>query len=234
MIAVTDLIQSSYLPGNYYAPDVYVQGDFEAGLIENRQGHRLLALPEAFLQSIYAGLEDEIGPAAGLVLFRCGHWWGKSFYRRFIGEMNEYYNKPIADMEMVELLQCMKQCWKAHGWGKFDLNLNHFQQGFLVAKTQNSTFAKSAKQDSRPMCFAEAGILSAFFSQLTGRNLHCVQTQCESMGAECNYFVLGLPERLMPAEAGVEEKETHSAIMARLCPQQQASTDEELSSEALF
>ncbi|MEO1131079.1 MAG: V4R domain-containing protein [Cyanobacteria bacterium J06639_1] len=232
MIAVADLIKDSYLPGNYYAPDVYVQGDFEAGLIENRQGHRLLALPEALLEAVYAGLEDEIGPAAGLVLFRCGHWWGKSFYRRFIEEMNEYYHKPVAEMEMVELLQCMKQCWKTHGWGTFDLDLSYFQSGFLVAQTQNSTFAKSAKQDDRPQCFAEAGILSAFFSQLTGRSLHCVQTQCESMGADSNYFILGLPERLMPAEAGVEEKEGHAAIMTRLCPQQVENAED--ASEALF
>ncbi len=69
------------------------------------------------------------------------------------------------------------------------------------------------------MCFVEAGILSAFFSQLSGRELHCVQTSCESMGTECNRFVLGLSERLKPAESWVEENLDHAAIMERLCHQ---------------
>lgn len=218
MITVADLIKES-LPGNYFAPDVYVRGDFEFGLIENRRGSRLLALPEVFLQAIYAGLEQETGQATGLVLFNCGRWWGKSFYRRFGEEVSSYYGKPLAQMEMVELLQCLKQCWKTYGWGIIDLDMNHYQQGFLVVKIWNSAFAQAGPTLKQPICFVEAGILSAFFSQLSGRELHCVQTSCESMGAECNRFVLGLSERLKPAESWVEENLDHTAIMERLCHQ---------------
>ncbi len=67
------------------------------------------------------------------------------------------------------------------------------------------------------MCFVEAGILSAFFSQLTGQNLHCIQTACESMGAKSNYFILGLSTRLKPAEAWIEAGQNHSTIMTSLC-----------------
>ncbi len=38
MISITDLISQSSFVGNYFSPDAYVQGDFESGLIENRQG----------------------------------------------------------------------------------------------------------------------------------------------------------------------------------------------------
>jgi hypothetical protein len=218
MIAIADLLKEPRLPGNYFAPDAYVQGDVESGLIENRRGTRLLALPQVMLQAIYAGLEQETGQASGLVLFKCGRWWGKNFYRRFAEEVSEYYSKPLAEMEMLELLQCLKQCWKTYGWGTFDLELNYYQQGFLVVKVWNSAFAEAAPPSTRPMCFAEAGILSAFFSQLTGRDLHCVQTSCESLGAECNYFLLGLAERLKAAEAWLEEQQDHATIMERLCP----------------
>ena len=216
MIAVADLLKDLSLPGNYFAPDAYVQGDYEFGLIENRKGARLLALPEVLLQGIYAGLEEEVGSAAGLVLFKCGRSWGKNFYRRFALEVSEYYGKAIAQMEMVELLQCLKQCWKTHGWGTIDLDMNYYQQGFLIVKIWDSAFAVAAESGKRPMCFAEAGILSAFFSQLTGQDLHCVQTSCESMGAECNHFILGLAERIKPAEAWLEEQQDHATIMERL------------------
>lgn len=217
MITVTDLLKDQRLPGNYFAPDVYVKGDFESGLLENRQGDRLLALPETLIQAIYAGLDKETGQAAGLVLFNCGRWWGKNFYTRFTQEVSNYYGKVLAEMEMVELLQCLKQCWKTHGWGTFDLDLSYYQHGFLVVKICNSPFAAAVEPGNRPACFIEAGILSAFFSQLTGRQLHCVQTCCESLGGNDNRFVLGLSERLAPATAWLEEEQDHETVMERLC-----------------
>ena len=216
MIAIGDLLTSQSLLGNYFASDTYLTGDFESGLIENRAGLRFLALPETLIQGIYAGLDQELGSASGVVLFNCGRWWGKNFYTRFVEEISEYYNKSIAEMEMVELLQCLKQCWKTHGWGTFNLDMEYHQQGFLVVQNHNSPFAEAAPASDRPVCFLEAGILSAFFSQLTGRQLHCVQTSCESLGADCNYFILGLAERLKPVEGALAEQQNHQAIIERL------------------
>lgn len=216
MINVADLLKDKHFPGNYFAADAYVKGDFESGLLENRRGDRLLALPETLVQAIYAGLEEEIGQASSAVLFNCGRWWGKNFYVRFVEEVSEYYGKALAEMEMVEFLQCLKQCWKTHGWGTFDLDVNYYQQGFLIVKIKNSPFAAAAPTGKRPACSLEAGILSILFSQLTGRELHCVQTACESLGSDCNYFILGLLQRLKPVEAWLEEEQDHETVMKRL------------------
>ena len=216
MIEVSELVQDKSLFGNYFASDAYVQGDFEFGLIENRQGSRLIALPEVLLQAINVSLREEVGSAAGVVLFNCGRWWGKNFYRRFDEELSEYYGKPIAQMEMVELLQSLKQCWKTHGWGIMNLEMDYYQQGFLIVTVENSAFAETANAENKPQCFLEAGIFSAFFSGLTGRNLHCVQTSCESMGAESNRFIVGILDRLKPVEGWLEENQDHETIMQRL------------------
>ncbi|MBV8885495.1 MAG: 4-vinyl reductase [Chroococcidiopsidaceae cyanobacterium CP_BM_RX_35] len=216
MIDVANLLQEKRLPGNYFALDAYIKGDFESGLLETRQGDRLLALPETLVQAIYAGLEKETGQAAHVVLFNCGRWWGKNFYARFVEEVSDYYDQALAEMEMVEFLQCLKQCWKTHGWGTFDFDPTHYQQGFLIVQIYNSPFAAAAPQGNRPACSLEAGVLSAFFSQLTGRELHCVQTSCESLGANCNRFILGLLQRLKPVEAWLEEGQEHETIMDRL------------------
>ena len=216
MIEISKLVKDEALRGNYFASNAYVKGDFEFGLIENRQGARLIALPEVLLQAIDVSLKDELGSAAGIVLFNCGRWWGKNFYRRFEAELSSYYGKPLAQMEMVELLQSLKQCWQTHGWGILNLEMDYYQQGFLVIEVQNSAFAETAKAEKQPQCFLEAGIFSAFFSALTGRNLHCVQTSCESLGAETNYFVVGLQERLKPVEDWLAENQNHETIMKRL------------------
>lgn len=216
MIAVAELLNKDRLPGNYFAPTAYVQGDFELGLIENRQGNRLIALPNTMLEALHSSLVDEVGPSAGLVLFQCGRWWGKYFYRRFAEEVSTHYGKSLAEMEMVEFLQCLKQCWKTYGWGVLDLEFNYYAQGFIVATVQHSAFAQVQDAAEQPSCHTEAGLLSAFFSQLTGQDLHCVQTACESMGATENTFILGLAERLKVAEEAVAKNQAHDLIMLQL------------------
>jgi len=219
MISVTELLSDRSIRGNFFAPEVYVQGDFESGLIENRNGARLLALPEVLLKGIFAALENELGSSASVVLFKWGFRWGKNFYRRFAEEVSEYYGISLSQMEMVQFLQCLKQCWKTYGWGLLDLDASYYPQGFLVFQIQHSAFAYTAPKNKQRMGYAEAGILSAFCSQLSGRNLHCIQTQCESMGAGANTFVVGLSERLKPVAALLEEGHDHTTVMERLCHQ---------------
>ena len=78
MINIADLLKQPRIPGNYFASDAYVRGDLELGLLENRRGDRLIALPQTLIQAIYIGLEQETGQASRLVLFNCGRWWGKT------------------------------------------------------------------------------------------------------------------------------------------------------------
>jgi predicted hydrocarbon binding protein len=217
MINLVDLIKEPRIAGNYFASDIYIQGDLELGLLENRRGSRLLALPETLIQAIYSGLENETGQAYTLVLYNCGKWWGKSFYIRFAEEISEYYEQGISEMEMIHFVQCLKQFWKTHGWGLFSLDPSYANQGFLMVTVTHSLFAAKAPKTNKPICFLEAGILSSFFSQLTGRDLYCIQTTCESMGADTNRFVLGLVDRVKPAETMVEEGLTHETIMKNLC-----------------
>jgi uncharacterized protein len=217
MITIKELLQDASLPGNYFAHDAYIRGDFESGLIENRQGKRLLAISETLMQSIYTTMNSEVGSSAGIVLFKCGLWWGKNFYQRFSQEVNSYYQKSISEMKMIELLQCLKECWKTHGWGNINLDFDYYKQGFLVVKIEQSAFARVIESATQPSCFLEAGLLSAFFSQLSGTKLHCVQTACESLGVECNLFVLGLANRLEPIADWLEQGEHHNNIMERLC-----------------
>ena len=217
MIEINNLLIKPQLPGNYFAYDAYVKGDLELGLLENRLGGRLLGLPSTLLEAIYTGLEQETGQAARLVLFNCGRWWGKNFYVRFCEEISEYYDKPVAMMEMIELIQCLQQCWKTHGWGTFDLDTRYTNAGFLIMITKNSPFASVAKDWNRPVCFLEAGVFSSFFSRLTGRDLNCIQTTCESMGADSNQFILGLSNRLQSVEALVDQGKDHAAILKEIC-----------------
>ena len=216
MISVADLLVDGRIPGNYFATPAYVHSDLELGLLENRRGDRLLAIPDTLIQAIYSGLDKETGQATRLVLFNCGRWWGKNFYARFGEELSDYYGMPLAEMSMSDFVQSLQQCWLTHGWGKFEMDQTYQHRGFLIAKVTNSPFAAQAPNMQRPVCFLEAGILTAFFSQLAGRDLNCIQISCESQGSDANRFLIGLPDRLESVNGMVEAKVPHEEIMAKL------------------
>ncbi len=217
MISVADLLVGKRVPGNYYAPETYLRGELEMGLLENRRGDRLMALPPSLIQGIYSGLEKETGAASRLVLFNCGRRWGKHFFNRFRDEITDYYGQALVDMSMAQFLQALRHCWATYGWGKFNFDQTDHDRGWLVIQTQNSAFARQAPADQKyPICSLEAGVLAAFFSQLSGQELHCLQTSCESLGAAENQFVIGLKSRLEPAQVWVDQQMPHSEILKRL------------------
>lgn len=216
MIAVADLLTNNRVPGNYFATDSYVRSELELGILESRRGDRLLALPETLIQGIYGGLLKETGQASRMVLYNCGGWWGKAFYTRFREEIMDYYGTPLAEMRFVDFLVCLKQWWRTCGWGRLDLDATYQQRGFLIVKTWESPFAAEAPESQTPVCHLEAGIFANFFGQLTGRDLQCVQIACESQGLDHNQFLLGLPNRVGPAEEMVENQMSAADIMAKL------------------
>jgi uncharacterized protein len=216
MLSVADILSEPRLPGNYFNYDNYVKGDLEIGILENRRGDRLIAIPDTLMSALYEGIEQETGQASRLVLVNCGKWWGKNFYARFVDAVSDYYDMAIADMNMALFLSCLKECWKTHGWGKLDLDASYQNKGYLLIKTWNSAYAKPLQSANRPSCYLEAGILTSFFSRLTGRELEAVQISCESQGADCNRFVLGLSDRLSSVDVLIEEGLTWEAILERL------------------
>ena len=219
MVSVADLLIDGRLPGNYFAHDLYVRGSTELGLLENRRGDRLLAIPDPLLKAIYAGLEKETGQASKLVLYNCGRWWGKNFYARFCEELHDYFNQPMAELSMAEFLQSLQQCWKTHGWGQIQLDVTYRDKGFICVEVWHSAFTAFAPPSQTPSGDLERGILEVFLSQLTGRDLHCIQTSCTTKGDDCNRFILGLEKRLEHAAPMVVQGQSHQSIMQTLIQQ---------------
>lgn len=216
MISVADLIKENRVPANFFDYDSYVKGDLEIGLLENRRGDRLIAIPETLITSLYAGLAKETGQASRLVLFNCGKWWGKNFYTRFTESVEEYYSQSLAEMDMITFIQSLKECWQTHGWGKFEFDPQYQAQGIILVKTYNSPYVREVSGNKLPTGYLESGILTSFFSRLTGRDLLAVQTNCESLGADCNIFTIGIPERMQIVESFLSEGLSHDLILQRL------------------
>lgn len=216
MISVADLIKENRIPANFFDYNAYLKGDLEIGLLENRRGDRLIAVPDTLISALYAGLAKETGQASKLVLFNCGKWWGKNFYTRFTESLEEYYAQSLADMNMITFVQSLKECWQTHGWGKFEFDPQYQAQGIVLVKTFNSPYTRKIAGNTLPTGYLEAGILTSFFTRLTGRELLATQTTCESLGASCNTYTIGLPERLQIVDSFLVEGLDHETILQRL------------------
>jgi len=216
MISVAELVKEHRIPANFFDYYAYVKGDLEIGLLENRRGDRLLAVPFTLITSLYAGLTKETGQASRLVLFNCGKWWGKNFYIRFTESLEEYYSQTLAEMDMITFVQSLKACWLTHGWGKFEFDPQYQAQGFILIKTYNSPYVREIPDNKLPTGYLEAGVLTSFFTKLTGRELLATQTTCESLGADYNTYIVGLPERLESVESLLFEGLTHDTILQKL------------------
>ncbi|NMF60601.1 V4R domain-containing protein [Pseudanabaena yagii] len=216
MISVADLIKENRIPANFFDYNAYVKGDLEIGILENRRGDRLLAVPDTLIASLYSGLAKETGQASRLVLFNCGKWWGKNFYTRFTESLEEYYCQTLAEMDMITFIQSLKECWKTHGWGIFEFDPQYQAQGFIFVKTYNSPYVRKIEGNKLPTGYLEAGILTSFFSRLTGRELLAVQTTCESLGASNNTYIIGLPERLQIVDSFLSDGLDHETILQKL------------------
>lgn len=217
MLDVAELLKKEPISGPLFSSDTYISGEIEFGLLESRMGSRMMALPDTFLRAMDTVLEEELGRAKSMVKKQCGHWWGKAFYRRFASEVQDYYQKPLSSMSMIEFIQCLRQCWKTYGWGQIDLDVEAYEQGLLVIKIWDSYSVMPQMGDGTPMCSTEAGFLEGFFGQLTGQDLVSVQTSCESKGDACNHFILGLQDRVKSAATLLEEGHSHETILQSLC-----------------
>ncbi len=215
MIDIAELLGNTSKQGNVFSSDTYINGEIELGLIENRFGSRLVALPETLLKAIDATLEYEVGGAKALIQEQYGRWWGRTFYRRFQEEIQSYYSKPLNEMTMIDFIQCLQQCWVSYGWGTISIDVDAYKQGYLVAILKNPPSSLSMEQFENSSCSVEAGFLSGFLSQLTQQDLNALEIP--NQGNEpIFHFILGLPERLKPISALVEEGYEFATIMERL------------------
>lgn len=215
MIDVAELLANPSKQGNVFSPDVYINGETELGLLENRFGSRLVALPETLLQAIDTTLEYEVGGAKALIQEQYGRWWGRTFYRRFQQEIQSYYGKPLNELTMLDFIQCLKQCWISYGWGTISVDVEAYQQGYLAVTLTDPPSCLSPTPEGKPGCSVESGFLSGFFSQLTQQDLNTIEIPNQKQSTTFN-FVLGLSERLKPVSALAEEGYEFSTIMSRL------------------
>jgi uncharacterized protein len=197
----TTQIQREAIPSNYFSPKVYVQSDPASGLLSNRKGMRLIAIPEMLIDSIHETLLEEVGEAASMAFYTFGSSWGKSFYERTRKEIEVYYQSAIAQMNAPEFFAIVQELWGVHGLGKIMVDFSTAKEGLLVVTIENSGISKvntkaQSKSLSSKFFSTESGFLGGWFSAFTHQDLSAYATEWD--------FTMGRTQYLVGAKSQIE------------------------------
>jgi uncharacterized protein len=182
------------IPANCFNPRSYVKSTPATGMLATRYGDRLIAVPEVLLRSIPKTLREEAGEASYLALYTFGDNWGKSFCRRMVQEIVQYYRKPVLDMFSADFLVYIQESWAVHGLGKPTIDFSFADRGLLVVTITNSGIGGNAPLalDSNYRSFSlEAGFLAGWFSTLTDNNLRACASNWDKAPDEIQFLVGG-------------------------------------------
>jgi len=202
---------------NYFSSPDFLRFDVKSGVLRSRGGTRMIAVNEDFLRGFVSACEHETGPAAALVLRRCGEFFGQRLARRFEAELGQFAGISLRDRKMAEFDILVRDLWSGCGLGRLTVDWDKGSHGFLPI-----ALADSPMQDIGPSGHTGddmfAGILCGFFAGFCDAEMRSVQTGDLRLGdREGTTFIVATFEVAKRIEGMRANRQSHSEIVAALC-----------------
>jgi predicted hydrocarbon binding protein len=201
---------------NVYTLEDFLRFDGEKGTIQTRNAQRTLAVSEDFIVGLQAGLEQEVGDASAVILYKCGYQWGLADMKRFEGIFAREYERDVQQSPINFVMECWWWPLQALGWGSWEIDFAKSDQGIVVINLYDSAVAKSLGEVGKPVCYLYAGMFAGVLSHLSRRSLSGIEIQCYAMGANYCRFVVGAEKRINAVEFWLEEGASASDVLAKL------------------
>jgi hypothetical protein len=201
---------------NVYTDDQFFKFDRNQGIVRNVYGQRVVRVSEDFIVGLLAGLEDEVGEAAGEIMYKAGFAWGaedmKGFQPRVQAEFETAFNK----LSMGMMLETWWWPLQIEGWGGWRYDFRQGKQGLIFIDLFESAVAQSLGDIGKVVCYFYAGLFAAAFSALAKRELGCIEIQCYSMGEDYCKFLIANGKRVNAAAFWRNEGATSKEIMKKV------------------
>lgn len=215
-LALEATVSDLPLAGNYFAGNDYLHAEPNSGMLRNRGGVRMVALPDDLLAGIYNAIEEVAGAKSGDVQAAIGRRWGAGAAEHFARELQAFYGKPLAELPFGLAVTAMRSAFRAHGWGTLHLDSSRYATGILIAELHHPVIGGDARRSGQKVEAITAGYLAAFFSNWAGRELGCMQTTGPSADAPLSRFVITIPQRLNLIREWADTSTPHDEIIAKL------------------
>jgi len=201
---------------NFFTHPSFLNLDVRAGVLRSRGGTRMLLISDDFLRGFVAACEHETGPAASLVLRRCGEFFGARLARRLEAEVGQFSGVSLRDRRMVELDVLIRDLWRGCGLGAIEVDWSCGEFGFLAIR-----LAQSPMQDIGPSGHVGddmfCGVLGGFFGEFSEADLRCVQTGDLRLGDREGTTFIVAPFAIAKRIEGMRANQArHAEIVASL------------------
>jgi len=201
---------------NYYTDDRFFQHDPQTGILRNVYGQRVVRVTEDFITGLLAGLEEEVGDAAGEIMYKAGYQWGVEDMKSFCPRAEQEFEVQFNKMGMGMMLETWWWPLQIEGWGGWRYDFRQGKQGLIFIDLYESAVAKSLGNVGKVMCYFYAGLFAAVFTVLSKRELGCIEIQCYSMGEDFCKFLISSAKRVNAAAFWRSEGATSADIMKKV------------------
>jgi predicted hydrocarbon binding protein len=212
---MTESAPQQYSAHNYYTAEKFFTRP-ERGILINRYRQRMMWVTEDFIVSFHQALEQDVGEAAGEIMYRCGYEWGRQDIAGFEQRFKEEFGFPI---EQAVLGMALETWWwplQMAGWGAWRFDLTFRKEGLIFIDLFDSAVAKSIGNIGKFACHYYAGFFAAVFGHLAKRELGGIEIQCYSMGESFCKFMIAGSKRVDAVQFWVREGATAKEIITRL------------------
>ena len=201
---------------NYFTSPEFIRLDVRTGVLRNRAGTRMVAISEDFLRGFVIACEHETGPAASLVLRRCGEFFGQRLARRFESELGLFAGVSLRDRNMVEFSILIVDMWHGCGFGHIMIDWSTSQHGFLAVELEESPM-KDIGPSGHMGEDMFVGILGGFLGSFADTAMRCVQSGDARLGdREGTTFIVAIPELVRQVESLRAGGSSHGQIVTAL------------------
>jgi bacteriochlorophyll 4-vinyl reductase len=200
----------------HYAADRFLQINAAAGTAATIYGERVLRASEDFLAALRRALEQEVGGAAGAVLYETGRRWGAADMRAFVARAPEEFGAAYDAVHMGVLLETWWWPRAVGGWGSASFDFRRAGQRLVFLEVRDSAEARALPGANRPVCDLYAGYFAGGLSVLARRDLACAELQCRAAGAESCRFLFSTPAQTDQARQWRDAGESAADIVRKL------------------
>jgi predicted hydrocarbon binding protein len=202
---------------NYFTLEDYFRFDPKGGSVRTRNDELAFFASEDFIVGLQAGLEQEVGDASAVVLYRCGFQWGLTDLKRFESNMLREFGRDMRQMNVKFVLEEWWWPLQTMGWGAWEVDLDGKRdQGLILVNLFDSAVAKTLGEVGKPVCHLYAGMLAGALTHLAKRDLSGIEIQCYAMGATYCRFVIGAEQKINAAQFWLEEGASANDVIGRL------------------
>jgi len=195
---------------------MFFQHDASRGVVQNVYGQRLIRVSEDFLVAILGGLEEEVGDAAGEIMYTVGYEWGMEDMKSFSRRVQAEFEIEMSKMAMGVLLETWWWPLQIEGWGGWHYDFRQSKQGLIFIDLYESAVAQSLGNVGKVVCYFYAGMFASVFSVLAKQQLAYIEIQCYSMGEDYCRFLISTDKRVNAAAFWRNEGATSKDIMHKL------------------